>query len=116
MKPKNTIAFIFAGLILMSMVFNSYSGFAHLVTDNITFVKPYCKNKTSTVPASKAEVIDYQNEQQGQISLICTSFVDFINPEFTLVYSEDNYENFTFKEFLKLNLFDERNYLPPRLS
>ncbi|MCG2431541.1 hypothetical protein [Aequorivita xiaoshiensis] len=116
MKPKSTIAYIFAGLILMSLVFNSYSGFAHFVTDNITFVKPYCKNKISTAADSKAEVIDHQHEQQAQISLMCTSFVDFINPEFTLVYSEDNYENITFKEFLKLNLFDERNYLPPRLS
>lgn len=116
MKPKNITAFLLASLILLSLATNSYGGFASVFTNNITFVKPFCKNNNLAITDTKSEIHQHKLDQQSQIPLICTSFLEFINPSFLLIYSEDNFENYNFKEFSQFNLFDERSYLPPRLS
>lgn len=116
MKPKNIIAFLLTGLILMSLASTSFNGFAQLFSDNITFLKPFCKKQNIPNTNEESNVIEYENAQSVEITLICTTFIGFNNPSFLVIYSEDNYKRYSFTELIQLNLFDKRNYLPPRLA
>ena len=100
----------------MSLATTSLSGFAQLFSDNITFLKPYCKNLNTSNLAAESNIIDYENAKSVEITLICTSFIEFNNPQFSIVYNENNYKVYSFNDLIQLKLLDERNYLPPRLA
>lgn len=84
------------------------------IGEKVSIINPFCKKAGDSKSDSKSEIIDYASAESIQISAVCTSVFDFKNPSFISEIVEANFKNYVFANSLRLDLFTDQFYTPPK--
>tara|TARA_R110000772_G_scaffold188073_1_gene299159 strand:+ start:402 stop:746 length:345 start_codon:yes stop_codon:yes gene_type:complete len=113
---KNLIAFFLASLFLLNLTLSQSGSLLQVLTGKeVTVIHPFCKKAKRTSSNSESFKADNSASTSLEIAAICNTVFDLKTTTFTFIAAEDNFKNYAFKDALRINLFAERFYIPPRV-
>tara|TARA_R110002050_G_scaffold286654_1_gene437377 strand:- start:34 stop:336 length:303 start_codon:yes stop_codon:yes gene_type:complete len=100
----------------MNLSLSQSTGLLKVMTGKeVTVVHPFCKKSKSKSNTQDSIKRDLSSAGSIDILAVCNTVFDFKTTSFTFVPAEENFKKYSFSDALRVNLFAERFYIPPRV-